>query len=109
GIGAQMKSRDDAKEARSRSAGGPQQVGVGGLVGVDELAVGGDHVDGRDALARPAVAAAVPSLAALKQEAADTDAGAVAAGKGAAVAGEERRQLGATLDRRAGGGDLGGG
>ena len=35
-------------------AGGPEQVGVLGRVGAHELAVGGHHVDGDDALAGPA-------------------------------------------------------
>ncbi|WP_327003228.1 hypothetical protein OHA72_50495 [Dactylosporangium sp. NBC_01737] len=60
-----MEAGDDAGEAGSGAAGGPQQVGVARLVGVDELAAGGHDVDGHDALARPAPGAAVPAPSAL--------------------------------------------
>jgi hypothetical protein len=69
--------------------------------------VGGDDVDGDDVLARPAPAPAVPALPALEQEPAEAHARAVPAREDAPVSVEERRQLGAALDRRAGGGDAG--
>jgi hypothetical protein len=63
GVGAQVKARDDAEEPGAGAPRGPQQVGVLVLVGMDELAVGGDHVDPHDALTRPSPAPAVPAVA----------------------------------------------
>src|SRR5947209_16729339 len=50
---------------------------------------------------------AVPSLAALEQEAADAHSRAVAAGECASVGSEEWRQLGTAADGRVGGGHAG--
>jgi hypothetical protein len=52
-----MKAGHDPEESRACAAGRPQQVGVLGLVGVSELAVGADDVDRADVLAGSAVAA----------------------------------------------------
>src|SRR5271165_2040322 len=99
-IRAEVEAGDHAEEARAGAAGGPQQIGVLLLVGLDQLALGGDDVDRRDVLARPPVLAAVPALAALEEEAADADARAVPAGERAAVGSQERDELGTPLHRR---------
>ena len=45
---------------------GVEEVGLAGEVGADELAVGGDELDGRDAVAREAVEAGEPADAAVE-------------------------------------------
>ncbi len=107
-VGLQVKTGDEAGEAGAGAAGRPQQVGVVGLVGVDEFAVGGHHVDGDDALAGPAAGAAVPALAALQQVAAEPDRGAVPGRERAAPSGQVRGQFEAALDGRADRDDAGG-
>ncbi len=101
-MGLQVKAGDDTEEPGARAAGGPEQIGVLGLIGVNQFAVGGDHIEGDHALTRPPVLAAVPALTALQKEAAYAHARAMASGKRAPVLAQERGQLRASVDRRTG-------
>ena len=95
GVAAQMEAHDDPEVAGARAARGPQPVGVLVLVGVDELALGGDDVDADDAHAGGPDHAREPSPAALEQEAPQADGGAVAGGEEQAVIGEQAVELAA--------------
>ena len=77
----EMKGRHDREEAGARAAGGEVEVGVILGVDVELLAVGGDDVETDHAFARRPVDAAVPSVTALEQIAADANALAVAGGE----------------------------
>ena len=72
-----------------------------------DLAVGGHHLDRVDRLGRPAPAPAVPAHPALQQEAAEPDRRAVPAGEEPPPGGEERVEVDAAADRRAGRDDAG--
>ena len=68
----EVKACDGTEEPRTGAPRRPVQVGVGIGAGVDQLAVGGHHVDREHALAGPPPQTAVPSLAALEEVAAQT-------------------------------------
>ena len=105
--GPQPERGDHAEEAGSGAPGGPEQVGVARLVAPLHLAVGGHHLDRVDRLGRPAPASAVPAHPALQQEAAEPDRRAVPAGEEPPPGGEERVEVDAAPDRRAGRDDAG--
>src|SRR5690554_2865825 len=74
-----VKAGHDPGKGWSCSACGPVQVAVLVGVGAHEFAISSDDIDRDDALGRPSPSTLVPALAALEQEAADSDGGAVAA------------------------------
>ena len=95
GVAAQVKAHHDAEVAGARAAGGPQPLGVRVLVGVDQLALGGDDVDADDAHAGRPDHARQPTPPALEQEATQADGGAVARGEEQPVVGEQAVELAA--------------
>ncbi len=63
-----MEAGDDPKEAGSRAALGPEQIDVLLLVGPDQLALGGHHIDCGDLFGGLAPATQVPPRAALNEK-----------------------------------------
>src|SRR6266567_5788119 len=77
----EVEARYDAKEARTRATSSPQQLRILRFVRSDQLASGGHDIDGLDSFAGPAPSPAIPTHAALQQEAAESHSGAMAAGE----------------------------
>ena len=80
---------DDGAEVAAAAAQRPEQLGVLVAGGADQLPVGGDELDGEEAVAGEAVAAAEPAEAAAERVADDADVGRGAGQRGEA---EPRRR-----------------
>ena len=94
-MAAQVKPGDDSEVAGARTARRPQPVGVLLGVGMDELAVGGDDVDGDHAQAGRPDHPRQPAPSALQQKAAEPDRRAVAGGEEQAMIGQQPVELAA--------------
>jgi hypothetical protein len=91
---AEMKTRNNAEEARTGPTRCPEQVGIFALVGMHQFAIGGDDVHAEDAAAGRPPQARVPAEAALQQKATEAHGHAMAGRKEQAIGKQRAIEIG---------------
>src|SRR5437764_7827127 len=101
-----MKGGDDSEVAPATASRSPQQIRVGGRVGVDQLATGGHHLEPHKVVARQSQLAGTQTNAPAERQTREPDGGASSARHDASVAGkpcvEIDQQLACTCSDRSG-------